>query len=153
MREFFRAFTYAAAGIVRALKERNMRFHVCAGATVIRLGLFYKLSAGEWCVIFLCIGLVMTAETINTAVEAAVDLISQGKHSSLAKAAKDCSAGAVLISACTAAAAGIVIFGDMQKAGEMVSFFKGSPLCAVGLAAWVIFCAVYIIFGGKGRKK
>ena len=45
---------------------------------------------------FTCIGVVLGGECMNTAIEAVVDLASPRYHD-LAKRAKDCAAGAVLI--------------------------------------------------------
>ena len=56
----------------------------------------------------LVIGFVMVAELINTAIEAAVDLVT--KSSPLARTAKDVAAGAVLIAAITSVFVGVVIF-------------------------------------------
>ena len=54
-------------------------------------------------------GLVMGLETVNTAIEAVVDLVTEEKRP-LAKKAKDAAAGAVLIAAIMAAGAGLLIF-------------------------------------------
>ena len=103
-------FLYAIAGVVAAVKgERNMRIHVVAAVAAISLGAWLGLSVCEWAVIILCIALVMSLECANTAIEAAVDLASPDIHP-LAKKAKDCAAGAVLLASIGAAAVGCVIF-------------------------------------------
>ena len=51
----------------------------------------------------------MGLETVNTAIEAVVDLVTEEKKP-LAKKAKDAAAGAVLIAAIMAAGAGLLIF-------------------------------------------
>ena len=51
----------------------------------------------------------LALELVNTAVEAVVDLVTE-ERKPLAKKAKDTAAGAVLIAAICAAAAGLVIF-------------------------------------------
>ncbi|MBQ7783825.1 MAG: diacylglycerol kinase family protein, partial [Oscillospiraceae bacterium] len=82
LKAFFRSFTYAAEGIVNALRtERNMRFHACAAVTVIVFSRIYGLTRTENCIMLLCIGLVIGAELMNTAVEAAADIMSQGEIS------------------------------------------------------------------------
>jgi diacylglycerol kinase (ATP) len=50
-------------------------------------------------VIGLTIGLVLAMELLNTAIESVVDLTVKQSYHELAKIAKDCAAGAVLISA------------------------------------------------------
>ena len=63
----------------------------------------------EWCAIVAAIGLVWTAEGLNTALEALTDLVSPGEHP-LAGRAKDMAAGAVLCAAIAAAIIGAIIF-------------------------------------------
>ena len=52
--------------------------------------------------ICLTIGLVLALELLNTAIESVVDLTVKQSYHELAKIAKDCAAGAVLVSAMTA---------------------------------------------------
>ena len=78
-------------------------------ALVIAAGLFFQISALEWCVCFVLFGLIMSLELVNTAVESVVDLVTEKRHP-LAKLAKDAAAGAVLIASIMAAAAGLIIF-------------------------------------------
>jgi diacylglycerol kinase (ATP) len=56
------------------------------------------------------IGLVWTAEGVNTAIEAVVDLASPDMHP-LAGKAKDVAAGAVLLAALAAVVVGLLVFG------------------------------------------
>ena len=104
------AFFYAGRGVFQTLiSERNMKIHACVAVCVVILGFIFSLSALEWCAIVICIGLVMGAECINTALEASVDLVST-KQSELAARAKDAAAGAVLLCACVSVVVGLVIF-------------------------------------------
>lgn len=89
--------------------ERNMQIHLIVAFLVVIAGSFFGLSITEWCLCFLCFGLVMGAEMINTAIESVVDLASPQKHK-LAGKAKDIAAGAVLICAIISACIGLVIF-------------------------------------------
>ncbi len=77
---------------------------------VILAGIAFRIAPVEWAVIFVCIGLVLSAELINTVTELAVDLLTQRYHP-MAKLAKDAGAGAVLIAALASVAVGIAIFG------------------------------------------
>ena len=63
----------------------------------------------EWAILALTIGLVISCELINTAIEAVVDLVTEDYHP-LAKVAKDTSAAAVFIFAIVAVIVGIIIF-------------------------------------------
>nr|WP_317283770.1 diacylglycerol kinase family protein [uncultured Sellimonas sp.] len=105
-----KSFGYAFEGIWTGMKkERNMKIHCCAAAMVVIAGLVVKLTVMEWCICLILCGLVMSLELVNTAVEAAVDLVTE-ERKPLAKLAKDTAAGAVLISAIIAAIVGLLIF-------------------------------------------
>lgn len=106
-----KSFLYAFSGIVATVKgERNMRIHVVAALAAIVLGAWLGLDGREWAEVVICIALVMSLECLNTAVEAVVDLASPDIHP-LAKKAKDCAAGAVLMAAMGAAVVGCIVFG------------------------------------------
>lgn len=110
MKRFFSSFGYAWAGLRRAWSEQpNLRFHTVAAAIVIAVAFYFQVSAGEWVALGLTIGLVVTAELINTAIENLVDLISP-ENNPLAGKIKDVAAGAVLVSAVTAIVVGCIIF-------------------------------------------
>lgn len=106
----FSSFRCAFQGIAACVRqERNMKIHLCAAATATVLGFVLRISANEWLVLLILFALVMGAELMNTAIEAAVDLACPQKHPT-AKLAKDAAAGAVLVCAIFAAIAGVVIF-------------------------------------------
>lgn len=97
------SFHYAGNGVAHAFRtQRNFRIHACATIFAISLGLSLHLSAVELAVIGVTCGLVMALELMNTALEAAVDLTVGDRYHELAKVAKDCAAGSVLISAAIA---------------------------------------------------
>ena len=78
-------------------------------------GLLLRLPPAAWAIVALAVGLVFAAELVNTALEALVDLASPGEHP-LAKRAKDIAAGAVLVAAAAALAAGAcVVFWALQR--------------------------------------
>ena len=77
MKKLLHNFGYALKGIFLALKEQqNMRIHLVAIVVVTVAGIFLDLSAIEWSVIALTIGIVIVTEMMNTAIEALVDLVS-----------------------------------------------------------------------------
>jgi diacylglycerol kinase (ATP) len=97
------SFKYAWAGVTYAFQtQRNFRIHLCFGILAIALSLYLHLSSLEIAVIGLTIGAVLTMELLNTALESVVDLTVKQTYHELAKIAKDCAAGAVLISAMVA---------------------------------------------------
>lgn len=104
------SFKYAFEGIVTAFSDQpNLKLHIFAGAAVIFIGLFLGISKMEWLVLALTIGLVITFELTNTAIEEVVDSFTIKEHPS-AKKAKDVAAAAVLVAAITAVAVGLIIF-------------------------------------------
>jgi diacylglycerol kinase (ATP) len=97
------SFKYAWAGLSYAfVTQRNFRIHTVIGTLAISLGVFLHLSAVEISVICITSGLVLALELLNTAIESVVDLTVKQTYHELAKIAKDCAAGAVLISAIAA---------------------------------------------------
>ena len=110
MKKLIKSFKYAFEGISTGIKkEQNMKIHMVIMILVIIFGILFKISKIEWIICIALFGLVISMELINTAIENTVDLITQEKHPK-AKIAKDVSAGAVLITAITAAIAGLIIF-------------------------------------------
>ena len=106
----YKSFGYAFEGIFAVIKkERNMQIHCCMMVLVILAGLFFQISAVEWCICFVLFGLIMSLELVNTAVESVVDLVTE-ERKPLAKLAKDAAAGAVLLASIMAAVAGLIIF-------------------------------------------
>lgn len=106
------SFTYAWSGVVYAFtSQRNMKIHAAAGLTTVILGLVLQISRLEWGLLMLTVFQVIVAETVNTAVEKAVDLFSDGFHP-LAEIAKNVAAGAVLLASLAAVIIGIIIFGS-----------------------------------------
>lgn len=96
----FSSFRYASAGVSYAfLTQRNFRVHCLMGTIAISLGACLRLAPLEMAIISLTSSLVLTLELLNTAIESVVDLTVEQTYHELAKIAKDCAAGAVLISA------------------------------------------------------
>ncbi|MBF2079044.1 MAG: diacylglycerol kinase family protein [Synechococcales cyanobacterium T60_A2020_003] len=96
----FVSFQYAWAGLAYAFRtQRNFRIHVVVGSVAIALSFILQLSRVEVAIVGLTIGAVLTMELLNTALESVVDLTVEQTYHELAKIAKDCAAGAVLISA------------------------------------------------------
>jgi len=97
------SFKYAWSGVAYSFKtQRNFRIHTVIGALAVSLGVGLGLSAVKMAIITLTCAIVMVLELLNTAIEAVVDLTVNKKYHELAKIAKDCAAGAVLIAAMTA---------------------------------------------------
>lgn len=93
-----KSFGYAFKGIATLFgTQPNAQIHLLAVVVISALGWFLGLSGLEWCAIIICMGIVLLAEGMNTALEFLTDLASPDFHP-LAGKAKDVAAGAVLIS-------------------------------------------------------
>jgi diacylglycerol kinase len=104
------SFKYAFEGITAAVKEEpNLRFHLGFAFLVLLVAFYFQISALDWIIVVIMIGLVLTLELTNTAIEAVVDSFTEEQHPR-AKYAKDISAAAVLIAAISAVIVGLIIF-------------------------------------------
>lgn len=110
MKKRLQSFGYAFRGIREVMgSEANMQIHIAITILVIVCGIAFSISLTEWMFCLLCIGLVVGAEMMNTAIENVVDLASPEQHP-LAGKAKDIAAGAVLICAIISVFIGLLIF-------------------------------------------
>jgi diacylglycerol kinase len=110
MKDFLRSFVYAIQGIRTSLREqRNLKVQLMVALLTIGAGFYFNITAVEWCLVLLTIGLVIGLEMINTSIEKTVDLVTKEWHP-LAGKAKDMAAGAVLIASVIAVVVGIIIF-------------------------------------------
>lgn len=104
------SFKYAWAGLHYAfVTQRNFRIHVLVGTVGLGLGFILQLSRAELAILGIIIALVLALELLNTALEAVVDLTVKQTYHDLAKIAKDCAAGAVLVSALAALLVGVLL--------------------------------------------
>ena len=105
-----RSFRHAFRGITIIFKtQHNAWVHGLVALVVVLLGLWLRISAGEWAVVILSITSVLAAEAFNTAVEIDIDLTSPNYHP-YARDTKDVASAAVLITALGALIVGLVVF-------------------------------------------
>lgn len=107
------SFKYAFRGWWHVIRtQRNAWIHAIVSCLVIAISIWLRLNPQGWAFIIIAIAIVWTAEFINTALEAIVDLTSP-EHNDLAKVGKDVGAAAVLIAAGSAALIGFLILGPL----------------------------------------
>ena len=123
-----------------------MRIHIVAALYVLVFSLFFEISAAEYSVLFVLIGLVMALELINTALEAAGNAISKEKNPHV-KILKDTAAAAVLVFAMAAVAVGIVIFWQPQGFCNLYVFFASQPWWLLLVAAVSALSLLFICRG------
>ena len=105
-----KSFTHAFRGLRILLKtQHNSWIQLVLAGVVVFLGIIFAISAIEWILLILAIGLVLAAEAFNTAFEIDIDLTSPTYHP-YARDTKDVAAGAVLITSIMATLVGLIIF-------------------------------------------
>ncbi len=110
IKERIYSFKYAFDGLKTLIKEEhNARIHLIAAVIVTISGIYLEINRTEWIGILFIIGLVISMEAINSAIENLSDIISPEKNP-IIKKVKDLSALAVLICAIVAIVTGMVIF-------------------------------------------
>ena len=108
---FRKTFKNARKGLRLSIKsERNIRIHLLAGALTIVTGLCLNFSIIRFCILFLTIGAVISAEMFNSAIEFALDAIYHNKYSRIVGIAKDIAAGAVMVVTIIALMVGVLLF-------------------------------------------
>jgi len=110
MRNFLRSFIYAIHGLWSGIADqRNLKFQLGVAIVVIGAGFYLSITGIEWCIILLCIAMVIGLELVNTALENLVDLVTL-ERKPLAGKIKDIAAGAVLIVSILSVIIGTIIF-------------------------------------------
>jgi diacylglycerol kinase len=110
MLEFIKSFFYAFKGIRASLVEqRNLKVQSLVALITIGAGFYYGISAVEWCLVLMMIGIVIGLELVNTAIEDLVNLVTT-EWKPLAGKVKDIAAGAVLVVSIIAVVVGVIIF-------------------------------------------
>ncbi len=125
-----------------------MRIHLVACAYVLFFASQFSLSRGEMACLLLAIGGVMTAETLNTALEKLCDFAQKNLNRYI-RVIKDMAAGAVLLSAIAALLVGVVILFRP----ELWALLWGivSHPAALGLLALSLAVAAGVVFLGAAR--
>lgn len=105
------SFKYAGRGLRYVMRtQKNAWIHSAVMIVVMILSFWLQLARLEWVAILLVIGMVWTAEFINTSLESIVDMTSPERHP-LAQVGKDVAAAAVLFAATIAVIVGILVLG------------------------------------------
>lgn len=132
--------------------ERNFRVHMAVAAYVLLLAPYFSLSRGEWAALLAVVALVLAAEAVNTAVEQVVNLASPRRRTR-ARVAKDVAAGAVLLCAAGALAAGLFLFLRPEAFAAMQADFLRCPWKPALLAASLPLAVWFVICGGRTRRR
>lgn len=110
MRNFLRSFVYALHGIWTALgHQRNLKVQLGLAVIVVGAGFYLSITRLDWCIILICIAMVVGLELVNTAIEDLVDLVTLERNPLPGKI-KDIAAGAVLAVSVIALIIGLIVF-------------------------------------------
>ena len=103
-------FRYALKGLQIAwTEERNFRIELALATLALALSFFLDISTTEWLIVLVLIGLVLSAEMLNTSLEEFCDMVKGDPDPHIAKI-KDLAAAGVLVASSTALVAGLIIF-------------------------------------------
>ena len=103
-------FGYAFRGLRRAFRtQHSFAIHLLIACVVVAAAAVLRVTAIEWGLIVAAIGMVLVAETFNTAIESLARAVHTQFHPRL-RDALDIASAAVLLAAGTAVVIGICIF-------------------------------------------
>ncbi|MCI9843664.1 diacylglycerol kinase [Flavobacterium pectinovorum] len=105
-----KSVTYAFKGAVKLIStEHSVMVQFSLGILMTIAGFYFDISHEEWLFQIFAIGLVLSVEGLNTAVEKVADFIHPNYHERIGFI-KDIAAGAVFFAAMTAIAIGLIIY-------------------------------------------
>ncbi len=111
IKRFFNSIKFSMEGLIYAYRyEQSLWLHAIATIFSICLGIIFRIKLSEWAIVFIALGVILGMELINTAIEAAVDLVTLEIHP-LAKIAKDCGSAASFIMTLVAIVICLFVFG------------------------------------------
>ena len=105
------SFKFAFSGIFYVLKtSRNFKIQLLFALTSLIIGFLLQISLSNYVILVATIMSVLILEVLNTSIESIVDLVVKKEFRSLAKIAKDTSAGAVLLASMNSVIIALYIF-------------------------------------------
>ena len=104
------SFRFALRGLAAFVREPNARIHLGVTLLVCAAAGWLDVSRSQLALLLLAIGLVLSAEALNSALEALADRVAPDHHPLVARA-KDLAAGGVLLAALAAAGVGLLVLG------------------------------------------
>jgi undecaprenol kinase len=109
MKRFLLSFVYAFKGIAHGFShEQNFRLMILYAVGVLSCGWFFGASLYGMLLIATCMGLLLTFELFNSALEKLCDIVHKERHPVIGTI-KDLAAGAVLIFALVSLAVSIAV--------------------------------------------
>ncbi len=106
---FVNKFRCAFRGIaIGPRSQSSFLVHLVVAAAVIGVSAWLEVTAVEWCLLALCIAMVLALELFNSSIESLARAIDR-RHNEQLRDALDIASGAVLVAAIGSAVVGLVI--------------------------------------------
>lgn len=112
MKAWLKSMACAFRGLQEAFSERNFVVEIFCGVVVVVFIVVFRMSYIESSILLLCVGLVLGAEVMNSALERLSDFVSPSHHKEIG-IIKDLMAAGVLIFALSSLVIAIIIFGHL----------------------------------------
>jgi len=154
-RHWLKSANFAIEGILQGARtQKHMRYHFFSAATVLVMSYVLGVTRMEFILLALAVILVISAEMLNSAIEAVVDLLSPA-YAEKARIAKDIAAGAVFITAFGSAVLGYVILFPYVRAifydGFHVTQHTKEDISLIAFILVLIFVIISKTYFGKGQ--
>lgn len=101
-------FEVAFKGIYTAMQDKSVQIQLFLAFCMVICAIILQFNKIEWCLIVLCIVMVIAAEMFNTCIERICDFIQPNQDSKI-KFIKDMSSGAVLVLSIGALIVGVML--------------------------------------------
>jgi len=109
-RTWIRKFTGAFHGVAVGMRgQSSFAVHLTFVLLVSSAGIVFRVALLEWCLLLLCMTLVLTSEMFNSALETLAKAIDRQHNPHLADGL-DIASGAVLLASLGASIVGLIIF-------------------------------------------
>jgi diacylglycerol kinase (ATP) len=155
LRQWLKSANFAIEGILHGARtQRHLRYHFISAAAVLIVSYILGVTRMEFILLSLAVILVLSAEMLNSAVEAVVDLVSPD-YTEKARIAKDIAAGAVFITAFGAAVLGyVILFPYIKKIfyeGFHVAKHSNEDISLISFILVLISVIIAKTYFGKGH--
>ncbi|UCH82273.1 MAG: diacylglycerol kinase [Nitrospiraceae bacterium] len=155
LRKWIKSANFAIEGILHAAKtQRHMRYHLYASVLILLLSFSLGIGWIEFIALVVLSIIVISVEMINTAIESIADVLFK-EYDPRAKAIKDISAGAVLITAIGAVVIGyIVLFEPLKNmfySGITIAKHTEGDVAIVALIIVLILVVIIKAYLGTGE--
>jgi diacylglycerol kinase (ATP) len=155
LRQWLKSANFAIEGILHGARtQKHLRYHFISAAVVLIASYVLGVTRLEFILLSLVVILVLSAEMLNSAVEAVVDLMSPG-YAEKARIAKDIAAGAVFITAFGSAVIGYaILFPYITKIfheGFHVAKHSNEDISLISFILVLIFVIITKTYFGKGH--